>query len=50
VLNTILEDIPENKFEQLKIGFYSCSTFKKMHIFVELEQTQTEWGKEGLIE
>lgn len=34
----------------LKIGFYSCSHFKKMTAFVELISEKVEWGKDNLIE
>ena len=50
LLNLILDDLKNEGFEMLKIGFYSCSHYKKMSIFVELFNENVAWGKENLIE
>ncbi|KRX00122.1 hypothetical protein PPERSA_10621 [Pseudocohnilembus persalinus] len=50
VLNLILDDLKGEDFEQLKIGYYSCSHYKRMVIFVELFNEKTEWGSSGLIQ
>ena len=50
MLDKILEDLKGQKYEMLKIGFYSCNFLKKMVIFVELMNDKVEWGKENLIE
>jgi hypothetical protein len=50
VLNKILEDLAGQKYEMMKIGFYSCNFLKKMVIFTELSNEGFDWGKEKLVQ
>ncbi|KAL4427251.1 hypothetical protein ABPG74_011487 [Tetrahymena malaccensis] len=45
LLDHILNDLENEKYEMLKIGFYSDSPTKKMIIFVELFPEQTKWDE-----
>lgn len=36
LLNLVIDDLKKESFSMLKIGFYSCSHYKKMTIFTEL--------------
>ena len=50
LLDNILEQLKDEKYEMLKIGFYACSNYKKMIIFTELYDEATKWSNHKLVE
>ncbi len=48
-LDLILQDLEGQKYEMLKIGFFSCCIKQRLICFVELLEEHTEWSEEGLI-
>lgn len=36
LVDNILDDLKGEKYEMLKIGYYSCSHYRRMIVFVEL--------------
>merc|ERR1712137_137628 len=49
-LDNILDHIKYEDYEMVKVGFYACSTLKKLVIFAELFDSNVEWGKEYLVD
>jgi len=49
LLDNLLKELKDEKYEMMKVGFYSCSTFKKMIIFTELYDESFTWGSQKLI-
>lgn len=47
LLDNILDDLHNEKFEMCRIGFYSESISKKMVVFVELFEEQTKWTEKS---
>jgi hypothetical protein len=45
LIDLILEDVQNQTFSKLKLGFYSCSHLKKMTVFVELMQDTVKLRK-----
>lgn len=47
LFDLILNDLANEQYEMLKIGFYSESPAKRMVVFVELFDEQTKWNDKG---
>jgi hypothetical protein len=47
LLDLVLNELANEKYEMLKIGFYSEQPSKKMVVFVELFEQQTKWEEKG---